>query len=97
VGTFNPTRANEVRAGNLRALGILGYVPSSLLGVGALAPYLHDGSAATLDDVLANRLHRSAGGGGDKLSTEAERRDMVNFLKSIDASTAPFAQGTLPR
>lgn len=97
VGTFNATQANEVRAGNAQALGIKGYVPSSLLGVGALAPYLHDGSAATLDAVMANRLHRSAGGGGDLLAGDAERRDIVNFLKSIDASTAPFAQGTLPR
>ncbi len=98
VGTFNATQANEVRAGNLLALGSKGYVPSSLLGVGALAPYLHDGSALTLDAVMANVRHRSAGSAGvDKLGTDAERSDIVNFLKSIDASTVPFAQGVLPR
>jgi YVTN family beta-propeller protein len=98
VGTFNATQANEIRAGNLRALGTKGYVPSSLLGVGAMAPYLHDGSAPTLDAVMANVRHRSAGSAGvDKLTTDAERRDLVNFLKSIDASTPPFALGTLPR
>jgi YVTN family beta-propeller protein len=98
VGTFNAAQANEIRAGNLRALGSKGYVPSSLLGVGSLAPYLHDGSAATLDAVMANVRHRSAGSAGvDKLSTDTDRQDIVNFLKSIDASTVPYPQGSLPR
>lgn len=98
VGTFNPAQANEVRAGNLVALGSKGYVPSSLLGVGSLAPYLHDGSAATLDAVMSNVRHRSAGSAGvDRVGTDAERRDLVNFLKSIDASTRPFEPGVLPR
>jgi len=48
--------------------------------------------------VLANVRHRSAGRGGvDTLAAEADRRDLVNFLRSIDASTPPFAAGALAR
>lgn len=98
VGSFNPAQPNEIRAGNLLALGSKGYVPPSLLGVGAMAPYLHDGSALTLDAVMASVRHRSAGTGGvDTLAAEADRRDIVNFLHSIDASTPPFAAGALGR
>jgi YVTN family beta-propeller protein len=98
VGTFDASRSNEIRAGGARALGIRGYVPASLLGVDAFAPYLHDGSAATLDDVLANATHRSAGTAGiDTLASATARADLVTFLRSIDATTAQFPRGTLPR
>ncbi|MBX3604424.1 MAG: beta-propeller fold lactonase family protein [Piscinibacter sp.] len=97
VGTFIATQPNEIRANGQPALGVKGFVPPSLLGVGALAPYLHDGSALTLDAVLGNVTHRSAGTAGvDTLVDAAGRTDLVNFLRSIDASTVPFPQGTLP-
>ena len=77
VGTFDPARD---------VLGASGFDVPSLLGIGSSAPYLHDGSAATLFDVLANPLHAPAG-----LSAE-ERADLVAFLESIDERTAPFGE-----
>ena len=98
VGTFTAGNLNEIRQDGKTALGVKGFVPSSLLGVGALGPYLHDGSALTLDDVMKNAKHRAAGRAGlDVLGADADRKDLVNFLRAIDASTTPFPRGTLPR
>lgn len=92
VGTFIATQDNQIRQNGQPALGVKGFVAPSLLGVGALGPYLHDGSALTLGAVLDNVTHRSAGTPGtDHLANAADRADLVNFLRSIDASTAPFA------
>lgn len=94
VGTFDPTAFNELRANqtaNTVANGALGINNPSLVSVFAGAPYFHSGSAQTLDDVLNNVTHRSAGTGGvDTLSSAADRRELVRFLKSIDAQTPPF-------
>jgi mono/diheme cytochrome c family protein len=93
VGTFNPDERNEVRANGRPPLGADGFVPPSLLGVFAVPPYFHNGSAASLDDVLSDRFiaHRAAGTGGvDGLSNPEDRRKLVKFLQSIDASTAPI-------
>jgi YVTN family beta-propeller protein len=55
--------------------------PPSLRGLCDRGPYLHDGRAATLDDVL--RLdHAPEKLGGQEL-TDTERRDLVEFLKSL--------------
>jgi hypothetical protein len=63
----------------------------SLLSVFAGAPYMHSGSAPTLEEVLENVTHRSAGNGGvDTLSNPSDRQALVRFLKSIDAQTPPF-------
>ena len=98
MGTFTAGNLNEIRQDGKTALGVKGFVPSSLLGVGALGPYLHDGSALTLDDVMKNAKHRAAGRAGlDVLGADADRKDLVNFLRAIDASTTPFPRGTLPR
>ncbi|MCB9645384.1 MAG: hypothetical protein H6730_02100 [Deltaproteobacteria bacterium] len=53
----------------------------SLLGVATTAPYLHDGSSATLRDLLL----RSRGGSmGDTSSlSEAELEDLEVFIKSL--------------
>jgi hypothetical protein len=92
VGTFNPDDSNEVRANAKPPLGADGFVPPSLLGVFFSPPFFHNGSANTLDDVLSDRFiqHRSAGTGGiDSLSNPEDRRKLVKFLLSIDASTEP--------
>jgi cytochrome c peroxidase len=54
------------------------YRTTPLRGLWQHAPYFHDGSAATLADVVAqyNRV-RSLG------LTAAEQRDLVEFLKSL--------------
>ena len=69
VGTFDPALftdgvSNEIRANNVanvQARGVLGFNVPSLISVFASAPYLHSGAAASLDDVLRNVTHRTAG------------------------------------
>ena len=92
VGTFDPTGFNEVRANAAAPLGADGFVPPSLLSVFAFeGPLFHNGSAATLDDVLQNVTHRSAGTGGvDTLSNASDRARVAIFLRSIDAATTPI-------
>jgi cytochrome c peroxidase len=97
VGTFDPTAFNEFKAqagtqaANIPANGADGFNIPSLLSVFAGAPYLHSGAAPTLEEVLENVTHRSAGTGGvDKLTNPEDREAVVTFLKSIDAGTQPF-------
>jgi hypothetical protein len=106
VGTFNAGLfadgvSNEIRANNVanvQARGALGFNVPSLISVFASAPYLHSGAAQTLDAVLQNPIHRTAGnpGGADLLQFVAPRFLLVEFLKSIDRSTQPFPKGTPP-
>ncbi|NOT57512.1 MAG: hypothetical protein HOP18_23145 [Deltaproteobacteria bacterium] len=99
VGTFDPNAFNEVRANGLTqvnapilvANGALGFNIPSLVSVFASAPYLHNGACATLECVLENKKHRSAGTHGvDRLGGSFFRRILVEFLKSIDLTTPPF-------
>jgi YVTN family beta-propeller protein len=92
VGTFSNVAFNEVRADASAPLGAAGYAPPSLLSVAALpGGFLHNGAAATLDEVLQNVTHRSAGTGGvDTLSNASDRAKIVAFLRSIDATSQPF-------
>ena len=97
VGTFDSAAFNEFKAQGtaqaaiVAANGALGFNVPSLLSVFAGAPYLHSGSGQTLEDVLENVTHRSAGTGGvDTLSSPSDRQALVRFLKSIDAQTAIF-------
>jgi cytochrome c peroxidase len=55
--------------------------PPSLLGLYDRGPFLHDGRAKSLDDLLRNH-HTPAKLGGKKL-TNGERRDLVEFLNSL--------------
>jgi hypothetical protein len=91
VGTFNPAAFNEVRANAAPPLGAAGYNPPSLLGVFANRDgFLHNGAATTLDEVLQNVTHRSAGTSGvDTLTNAADRAAIVKFLRSIDAASTP--------
>ena len=103
VGTFDPTLftdgvSNEIRANNannVQARGADGFNVPSLIAVFASAPYLHSGAAPTLNAVLDNVIHRSAGSGGvDTLTNPTDRRNLVRFLRSIDRATPPFAGGS---
>lgn len=68
-----------------------GFNTPSLLGIHNLQPYYHNGACETLDCVLADTVHRTAGGAaGDPLATADARRKVRVFLESIDAQTAPF-------
>ena len=66
-------------------------MPDSLLSIFAFPQtFLHNGTAASLEDVLDNVSHRSAGTGGvDVLSSAADRAAVIRFLLSIDARTRP--------
>jgi YVTN family beta-propeller protein len=92
VGTFNPAALNEVRQNAAAPLGANGYVPPSLLSLFAFPQtFFHNGSAASLDEVLDNVTHRSAGTAGvDTLANPADRARIVQFLLSIDAASAPI-------
>ncbi len=93
VGTFNAADANQVKQNGTAAAGALGFNPPSLLGAFATAPYLHNGSAQTLDDVMQLKKHRTSGlpvGAPDPFDDPAKRADIVKFLESIDATTVPF-------
>ena len=96
VGTFDPTVLNEIRQNAQPPLGAAGFVPPSLLSLHAFPEtFLHNGSANSLDQVLANVTHRSAGTGGvDTLASAADRAKLVRFLLSIDAATVPIAPST---
>jgi mono/diheme cytochrome c family protein len=50
----------------------------TLRGLAGRAPYFHNGSAATLDDVVASYDHRFAIG-----FTAAEKHDLVAFLRAL--------------
>jgi YVTN family beta-propeller protein len=91
VGTFDPNGFNEVRADGTAPLGTAGFAPPSLLSLHAFPQtFLHNGAATSLDQVLLNVTHRSAGTSGvDVLSNVSDRARIVRFLQAIDATTAP--------
>lgn len=101
AGLFTDGMSNEIRANNamnVQARGALGFTVPSLISVFAAAPYLHSGAAPTLDAVLENVTHRSAGrsDGLDILTRRRDRRKLGEFLQSIDRRTKPFLNVTPP-
>jgi DNA-binding beta-propeller fold protein YncE len=59
-----------------------GFNPPPLRGVGRRAPYLHDGRARTLEEVL-QKHHRPLKLTGKEDPTPEELRDLVAFLRSL--------------
>ena len=92
VGTFDPGFLNEVNTNGAPSIGILGFVPPSLLSIHAFPQsFFHNGAALSLDAVMDNVVHRSSGTAGvDTLSSATDRANVVRFLLSIDASTTPI-------
>ena len=93
VGTFFATNPNEIKQNGTAGAGALGFNPPSLLAAFALAPYLHNGSAQTLQDVMSLKKHRVSGlaaGAIDPFDDAGNLADIVQFLQSIDTSTQPF-------
>jgi cytochrome c peroxidase len=80
-GIYEYTRNSE-DAGKFR--------PPTLRNIALTAPYMHDGSLATLEDVID---HYAAGGKLDHPNktrilhrfqlTDADKRDLIEFLKSL--------------
>jgi hypothetical protein len=68
-----------------------GFNVPSLLGLHQLPPYLHNGAAESLAQVVADARHRTDNGTlPDVLVDAAAQAFVVKFLESIDVSTAPF-------
>lgn len=59
-----------------------GFNPPSLRGVGTRSPFLHDGRAKTLEEVLT-KYHRPSRLTGKTDLTEKETADLVAYLKSL--------------
>jgi len=59
----------------------------SLRNVAATAPYLHDGSIATLEEVVEAELYNRAGEVRSPIvATTEERADLIEFLKTLSSS-----------
>lgn len=82
VGTIFP------QSGERLGMPLTGFDTPTLQGIWATAPYLHDGSAKTLNDVLEQSV-QSGGKHGDIASlTAAERRQLIAFLLAQDGTPA---------
>lgn len=67
-----------------------GFNIPALLGIWSLQPYYHNGACETLDCVLDNETHRTAGlreGQNDPFTTATNRNAVIEFLKTLDADT----------
>ncbi|OUS27574.1 hypothetical protein A9Q99_14110 [Gammaproteobacteria bacterium 45_16_T64] len=66
-----------------------GYNISSILGTLHTPPYYHNGACETLICVLSDKVHRTAGrdSGYDALTRKSKRKQLVEYLKSIDENT----------
>ena len=98
VDTFVSTNPLEIRGGGGKigqvAAGGAGFNIPSLLGVANNAPYFHNGSAQTLDDVFSRHL---VANGASTTSIAAfltsqgkDIKTFQDFLNSIDGRTEPF-------
>lgn len=84
VGTRGPASGQRLGA------PLTGFDTPTLRGVWATAPYLHDGSARTLADVLANVAHV-----GSALSVD-QSRDLVAFLRELENEPLAAIPGPQP-
>jgi hypothetical protein len=89
VGSFDPAGPLEIRGADpmvgTQAQGANGYNPPSLLGVARSAPYFHDGRYRTLLELV------NAGHGIVVPLPPQGAAGLVEFLRSIDETTPPFA------
>ncbi len=92
VGTFDAAAKNEIRGTAAAPLGADGYAPASLLSLFAFPQtFFHNGQANSLQQVMENVTHRSAGTNGvDRLTDPEQRRRLIRFVLSIDAATVPM-------
>ncbi len=66
---------------------LTGFDTPSLIGVWETAPYLHDGSAGTLLDVLTTRNPNNQHGNTSQL-TATQRNQLVAYLQQLDSSSS---------
>ena len=86
VGTFDPTLFNEVRAerGAAAGRGRLRAAVAALDLSRSPSTFFHNGVAASLDQVLENVTHRSAGTGGVDTLTNAGRPGEGRAVPAVD-------------
>jgi mono/diheme cytochrome c family protein len=102
-GVFDPEtgvtdKRMEVAANMVaQAQGLMGYNPPGLFNLSLSGPYLHHGQAETLDDLFTDRFashHQSNSptflDNLDNAAQQGQKADLIQFLLSIDASTAPI-------
>jgi mono/diheme cytochrome c family protein len=82
-GALHDVGTLGVGSGQANGGALTGLDTPTLRGLWATAPYLHDGSAATLADVVGPR-NPTGQHGPTHLMTAAERQDLVAYLLSID-------------
>ena len=58
------------------------------------APYLHDGSAQTLEDVAARHTLTFNGPTIKTVLTPQQLQDVLDFIRSIDDNTQPSGSAT---
>jgi DNA-binding beta-propeller fold protein YncE len=71
------------------AFGAAGFNSPSLLGLSASAPYFHDGSALTLEEVMARHELDNDQTIAERISA-ADLAKLLEFIRSIDDATQPF-------
>ncbi|MFC4992314.1 LamG-like jellyroll fold domain-containing protein [Rubritalea tangerina] len=80
VGTALPSSGQRLGA------PLTGFDTPTLKGIWNTAPYLHDGSAATLDDLLTTRNPSDQHGAISTL-TPTQRSQLIAYLQQLDASS----------
>jgi len=102
VGTFNAANPLELRGAAAVAgqstqgfapFGGAGFNSPSLLGLSLSAPYFHDGSAQTLDDVMKRHLLAN-GKTVDQTVSPQELADLLAFVRGIDDQTTKVESDT---
>ncbi len=97
VGTFDAegpdgNGAEEIRQNGGNAQGVDGFNVPSLLGIGMGAPFLHNGAALSLEELVSDAFGGHLRAGNQVFSpTEQQRVDLVAFLQSIDDDTETIA------
>ena len=95
VGTFDPSSPIEIHGAAKVAgqttegflpFGLGGFNSPSLLGVGYSAPYFHDGSAQTLEEVATRHKLGTTGTIATNLSAQ-DLADLLAFVRAIDDAT----------
>lgn len=95
VGTYGAEGATtqgaeELRQNGTQAQGVDGYNVPSLLGVGQGAPYLHNGAAESLEELLepGGEFSTHLRAGNQVFSpTDEQLADLIAFVASIDDDT----------
>ena len=93
VGTFdadglNGRGAEEIRQNDGPAQGVDGYNVPSLLGMATGAPYLHNGAAGTLEELLSSTFNGHLTAGNQVFApSETDKANLIAFILSIDDNT----------